>query len=162
MIQTGDILLFKGTTPIISPIIRWFTDSEYTHAALAITENLIYEIDFNKRLAIRPIREETYDVFRYKYGLTWKQQNAIKTYAIERANTNKGYDWLRILSFGLQKIFQTKKAFDEANRVICSEIVDQIYAHIGIDLVPDRENGDVAPSHLALSPYLVKVFSHLA
>ena len=162
MIQPGDIILVKGDTPIVSRVIRWFTQSEYTHAAIAIAENLVYEIDINKRLAIRPFSYEKYDVFRYKYGLTNEQQILIQVYANEKEEENKGYDWLHILSFAIQKIFRTKKVYEEANKVICSEIVDNLYNQIGIDLIPDRADGDVTPAHLAQSPCLTKVISHLA
>lgn len=162
MIQTGDIILVKGDTPIVSRVIRWFTKSEYTHSAIAITENLVYEIDINKRLAIRPLDSKNYDVFRYKHGLTNEQQIMMQVYANEKAEENKGYDWLHILSFAIQKLFRTKKVYEEANKVICSEIVDNIYGQLGIDLVPDREDGDVTPAHLSQSPCLTKVISEHA
>jgi hypothetical protein len=161
-IQAGDIILVKGDTPIISPLIQWFTDSEYTHVGLAVTSELIYEIDINKDLAIRPLTHAHYDVFRYEDGLSAEQRIAMQWYALGRAKENKGYDWLRILAFALEKIFRSPFVFDEVNRVICSEIVDNIYTHVGIDLIPDRKDGHVSPAQLALSPYLTKVFSHQA
>jgi len=162
VIQLGDILLFKGNTPVISSLIRWFTNSEYTHVAMAMNHQEMIEIDIHRRLAIRPIRSETFDVFRYKRGLTLQQQLDLKNYIENRIHTNQGYDWLRILSFVTQKFIRFAPIWEQANRVICSEIIDHIYTHIGIDLVPEREDGHIAPSHLASSPYLVKVQSHLA
>lgn len=159
-IQTGDIILVKGKTPIISPLIKWFTNSPYTHVGLAVTPELIYEIDINKDLAIRPLAYEDYDVFRYAEGLSEQQQVDMKWYALKRANENKGYDWLRIVAFAFERIFRMPFVFHEMNRVICSEIVDNLYNYVGIDLLPDRMDGHVTPAQLATSPFLTKVSSH--
>ncbi|ECP9029755.1 hypothetical protein FU976_08040 [Campylobacter jejuni] len=159
MIQAGDIILVRGNTPVISRAIRWFTNSEYTHVALAVTEDLILEIDINKDLAIRPLTHENYDVYRYKNGLTMSQKTSMAKRAIQIASTNKGYDWLAIVRFAFEKLFLTKKAFQNAKRLVCSEIVDNLYNHIHIDLVPGRIDGDVAPGHFTSSPELIKVYS---
>jgi hypothetical protein len=161
-IRAGDIILVKGDTPIISPLIEWFTDSEYTHVGLAVTSDLIYEIDVTKDLAIRPIKHENFDVFRYREGLTDWQKVEMRSYALKKARDNKGYDWLRIIAFALEKLFRMPFVFDEVNHVICSEIVDNIYNHVGIDLLPGRKDGHVSPAQLATSPLLIKVFSHKA
>lgn len=158
-IETGDIILVRGNHPIISPLIRWFTKSEYTHVGLAVTSDFIYEIDVGKRLAINPLTYEDFDVFRYKYGLTKKQKEKMKQYAIEKAKQNKGYDWFRIFSFVLEKFFSHRFLWDISNREICSEIVDEIYMSAGIDLIPDRETGNIRPGDLVNSPVLVKVCS---
>jgi len=158
-IQAGDILLFKGTTPIISALVRWFTDSDYTHVGIAVTSDFVYEIDIDRQLAIHPIRDDVYDVFRYKEGLSNEQKVTMQMVAIDRAKTNEGYDWLHILSFGLRKIFKTKKTFEEANKVICSEIVDNLYNCIGIDLIPNKEDGDVLPSDFESSSQLIRVLA---
>jgi hypothetical protein len=161
MIQAGDIILVRGNMPIISRAIRWFTNSEYTHVALAVTDELIFEIDIDKDLAIRPLTYKDFDVFRYKEGLTLSQKASLQEYATQIAKTNEGYDWLRILRFAFEKLFRTKKTFHDMNRVVCSEIVDNLYHHIDVDLVPERVDGDVTPGHLANSPELIKVFSSI-
>lgn len=160
MLQTGDILLVRGSAPIISSAIRWFTGSEYTHVALVISEDYVYEIDINKSLSIRPnhYNPKDYDVFRPMNSLTNKQCFMIKAHAFCQMSKNKGYDWLRILSFACQKLFNTRKAFHDANRMICSELVDEVYGMLGIDLVPDKETGNVVPGDFSQSSYLFQVF----
>ncbi|MBJ7935647.1 hypothetical protein FNE59_14415 [Bacillus thuringiensis] len=158
-LQTGDIVLVKGNTPIISRLIRWVTSSDYTHVGMIIADDLILEIDINKDLAIRPMKHEVYDIYRYTKGLTSEQRTKIIKQSIRRAKLNKGYDWRHIISFALQKLFRTSRVFEEANKVVCSEIVDNIYNDIGIDLIPNCEDGDVTPGQLAASPYLTKLFS---
>jgi hypothetical protein len=161
MIQTGDIILVRGNMPIVSSLVRWFTNSEYTHVAMAVSDELVIEIDINKDLAIRPLTYDNYDVFRYKKGLSVSQQASLQYYATQVAKTSKGYDWLRILQFACEKLFRTKKTFNEVHRFVCSEIVDNLYDHINIDLVPEREDGNVTPGQLANSPKLIKVSSSI-
>lgn len=156
-LQTGDIILIKGSTPIISPLIRWFTQSTYTHAAMVVTEDLIYEVNINKDLAIRPLKELEYDVFRCKKNLSKKEKRILLREAVKRSKDNKGYDWMRILAFAIERIIKAPFGIHAKNRVVCSEIVDYLYAAAGIDLVPDREDGYVAPGHIANSPLLFKV-----
>lgn len=159
MLEAGDILLVRGNTPIISRSIRWFTGSAYTHVAMFIQNGWVFEIDFNKKLGIHPMSHEDYDAYRYKKGLSLEQKTDLLMTALERAEASKGYDWLRILGFSLEKLFNTKKTYDWMNREVCSEIVDNLYDSIGIDLVPDRANGYVTPGHLALSAELIQVYS---
>lgn len=157
-IQTGDILFFKGKTPIISPVIRWFTKSEFTHVGMAFSNNLVFEIDGNKDMAIRPIKRDVeIVVYRYKRKLTAKQKSMIKGKAITRAKHNKGYDWWRIIGFAIERFVKLPWSFDMKNREVCSEIVDYIYKDIGIDLVPDRADGDVRPSDLAKSSQIIEI-----
>lgn len=158
MIQAGDIILVRGNHPIISPIVRWFTGSEYTHVGLAVTSSLIYEININKKMGIHYNTHEDYDVFRYKYGLTIDQKRKMAQYAIDQALKNNGYDWLKVISFALEKIFRVPFVFDQVNRKICSEIVDKIYASVGIDLVPYKKTGHVTPYDLSQSQLLYKVY----
>jgi len=49
-VEPGDIILVRGNTPIISRLIRWFTESEYTHVGIALNSYFIYEIDIKKRI----------------------------------------------------------------------------------------------------------------
>jgi hypothetical protein len=159
MIESGDIVLFKGDSLIISRLIRWFTSSDYSHVGIAVNDQWIYEIDLDRKLAIYPLKRGRYDVYRYKHGLTEEQKRLMQTHALDLSTINEGYDWLRILSFVLQKVFRTKSILNWSNRVICSEITDRLYSYAGIDLVPDRDNGNVTPAQLAVSPALIQVYS---
>lgn len=159
-LETGDIILVKGNTPIISRLIRWVTNSEYTHVGMIVADDLILEIDINKDLAIRPIKHTSYDVYRYTKGLSSEQRTKMIKYAIRRSKLNKGYGWKHIISFALQKFFKTSKTYRDVNKVICSEIVDNIYNAVNIDLVPNCDDGDVTPGQLSASPYLTKLFSY--
>lgn len=158
-IQTGDIILVKGHTPFISRIIKWFTKSEYTHVGIAYSHDLIFEIDMNRQMGIYPIRSDDYDVFRYKEGLTHEQKKALKKYAIKRAYANEGYDWKRIIRFAIERFINLPYIYDTMNKEVCSEIADNLYGNLGIDIAPDRSPGDVRPCDIANSPVLKKVKS---
>lgn len=159
-IQRGDLILFKGSHPITSPLIRWFTDSSYTHVGMAIMPGWVYEMDMDRKLAIYPIRKSDYDVYRYKESLTDAQMKHLLETCLSRAESNVGYDWWKIASLALEKIFRLVFFWDHPSREICSEIVDRLYQEIGIDLVPDRYNGHVTPHMIATSPELILVHSH--
>ena len=156
-IKPGDILLFKRRSKFISPLVRWFTRSEYTHVGMAFSDRLIFEIDLGKNLAIHPIVDEEFEVYRYKKSLTTEQLVELKNHAIQRASISKGYDWFRIIAFAFERFFQTPRALDMKNRKVCSEIVDVLYSDIGIDLVPSRPVGHVRPSDLAQSSELIHI-----
>jgi hypothetical protein len=62
------------------------------------------------------------------------------------------YDYWYIVGLGLKFLGFIKNSFhfDRRNRFMCSEIVDECYKAIGIDLVPEKTiDGDVSPSELA-------------
>lgn len=160
IIETGDILLFKGDTPLISPAIRWFTNSEYTHVGMAIFPDWVFEIDIRKNLALYPIGNRNYDVFRYKEGLTFDQKETLKLKAIQKVRSHQehhyGCDYLHIIMFMIEKFIKLPFIIHELNDIICSEIIDEMYGELNIDLVPYRPEGHVAPSHLANAPHLIK------
>src|SRR5699024_3939610 len=155
--EPGDIILVRGNTPIISRLIRWFTDSEYTHVGIALNAFFIYEIDINKRMGIHLFEHEDYDVFRSIEPLTKEQKQLMKDYTIERTKNNTGYDYFKIIGFALEKFFKFPVVFNQVNKQVCSEIVDIIYKSAGIDLVPNRPLGHVRPSDIAQSKKLYKV-----
>lgn len=155
-VRCGDIILVRGDTPIISRAIRWFTGSKYTHAGIAVTSNIIYEIDVFKKLDVRLLTHHDYDVYRLKEDLTIEQQIELKLYAINKIKESKGYDWFRIIQFALEKI-GIKLHLNNKKRYVCSEIIDELYNHVGIDLIPNRTDGEVTPADISGSPLLKKV-----
>lgn len=156
MIETGDILLIRHSG-ILSSFIRWYTKSDYAHVAISIGDEYICEIDMFEKLNIKKNPYQDFDVFRYKHNLSSSQKKKLSKYLLNKVKTNKGYDWFRILSIFLQYTFRFPVIMDEKNKVICSELIDISYKHIGIDLVPWRATGDVTPGDLARSPVLKQV-----
>lgn len=158
-IKSGDIILVKGQS-ISAAFIRWFTKSEYTHVGIAIDENLIFEVDMFKKLGLYPNTHKEFDVYRYSKGLNRKQLKRMKKYAIAKAKTHIGYDWLKILHFAIKRFFPSFPEFLEMHQhEICSEIVDLVYHAVGVDLVPENRKGFISPADIVNSKVLKKVGS---
>jgi hypothetical protein len=155
--ETGDIIFFKGKS-FISKIIQKLTGSPYTHVAIAISSDTILEADRFIKVRLRSIRDhEVYCIMRYP-GLTKYQQSTI--FAGGTSFIGAKYDYIHVLTWFV-KLVLNKGGYgfiDNANRVYCSELIDRLYLLAGIDLVPDRADGDVLPSHLLDSPLLTQVY----
>lgn len=156
--ELGDIVFFKGKS-FISRIIRMLTGSPYTHVAIAISNNTILEADRFIKVGLRPIADhEVYCIMRYT-GLTKEQQSTI--FAGATSYIGAKYDYLSILTWLVRLITNSggHGLVNNANKVYCSELIDRLYALADIDLVPDREDGDVLPSHLLDSPLLTQIYT---
>jgi hypothetical protein len=62
----------------------------------------------------------------------------------------KRYDYLFILGIFLRLISVRKSDMwsDKTDRIMCSELVDNAFLSIGIDLVPNRTTDNVTPADL--------------
>lgn len=143
--ETGDIVFFKSNS-LISKAISYFTDSPYSHVALAVSSDEIIEAD--RFIKVRKRKLDALDVVEVRAMHLAPIQKAQLVYVAEK-QLNKGYDYLSILKWFIRLLFKRDFTLvDNANRLICSELIDVCYQEIGIDLVPDRTTGDVLPSQL--------------
>ncbi|MBD1378958.1 C40 family peptidase [Metabacillus arenae] len=149
-LKIGDILLVRGDG-FISPLIKRFLDSEYSHVAIALENGKICEVDLNVKMKIIDNPYFEYEVFRYKEGLNNEQMQKINAFLRKKCKSSIGYDWWRILSLMIKKYTKLELIIHHPNRYVCSEIVDQAYQYIGIDLVPESMTGDVTPVDLLKS-----------
>lgn len=156
--EVGDIVFFKGKS-WISRIISKLTGSPYTHVAIAISPERILEANRFIKVSVREIAEdEIYSIQRYE-SLTKQQKFTI--YSGSTAYIGARYDYLNNLIW-LIKLIINKDGHgfvNNANKVYCSELIDRVYLLAGIDLVPDRKDGDVLPVHLLNSPLLTEVYN---
>ncbi|MNF65000.1 hypothetical protein D3C84_467500 [compost metagenome] len=151
----GDIVFFKGQT-WISKIISKLTGSPYTHVGIVLSDNKILEANRFIKTRIRSIKDsEIYIVMRC--NLTEEQKKLI--YTNSHNFIGIGYDYLEIAEwfFKLSINYKGYGFVNNANRVYCSELIDLVFKSAGIDLVPNRVDGDVLPVHLLNSPLLKKV-----
>jgi uncharacterized protein YycO len=148
----GDIVLFKGTS-FISRIIRFISKGEYTHVALAINSEEIIEADRFIKTRVRKLSEGE-SVILMRSSITEEQGQGIANYALTLVDNE--YDYLSVFIWFIRLLFSSHiyGIFNNANRLYCSEVVDRSYQHEGIDLIIDRETGDVLPSEFILSPRL--------
>lgn len=160
--EVGDILMVRGDTFIVSPVIKEILHSEFSHVAIAVGKNHICEIDAFKRMRIVSNPYTDYDLYRMNTGLTAAEKLKMQTFLQEKCKTIKGYDWLRIIEIVLRRFLKWEVSLNAKNRYICSEVIDAAYAAIGINLVPQLEDEDVTPVDILKSPYIVQIKNTLA
>jgi uncharacterized protein YycO len=118
---------------------------------LAVSETEIMEADRFIKVRVRKLEADEVVMVR-KANLTPSQK--VQLLSIASKQLNKGYDYKSILKWLLRLLFKWNVNFvDNANTLLCSELIDRCYQSIGIDLVPERATGDVTPYHLLKSKY---------
>lgn len=144
--KTGDIVFFRGTSPI-SRLIRFFTKSEYTHVALAIGDKTIIEADRFVNTRIREIQpSEVYEIYRVE-DMTELMRRRIAV--IAPMFVGYEYDYLQIFGVALRMIFSRKQNFfNRSNKFICSELIDEVFHNSGVPRKNTRPVGDVTPVEL--------------
>jgi hypothetical protein len=154
--KSGDVVLFKGRS-VVSKIISMFTKSEFTHVAIAINERSIVEADRFVNVRIRNVDDKQIHKVLRCTDIDDIQRVAIAARSVTMVGTK--YDYAQVVLWFLRILFNYKRAgiINNANRVFCSELVDRVYQMEGIDLVPDRGEGDVLVTHIMNSPLLTEV-----
>lgn len=156
--KVGDVLLFVGGKRIIDDLISWETDSEFTHAALAISETEYIEAWWQ---GVRKNNIKNYkDVFKNIIVFTpitpliEFQKDQIIRYAAEKIG--EPFNFLQILGVMIEKTSHLKyNPFGSKRKTICSQLVFQAYKQLfNVDLLPDIEDYSVAPCDLATSKLL--------
>ncbi len=160
--QVGDILMVRGDSFLVSPVIKHVLGSEYSHVAIAVGKNHICEIDAFKKMRIVPNPYTNYDVLRLKEPLSKIERSQMQRFLLNKLDTVLGYDWLRIIEILVRKYLKWEVELNAKNRFICSEIVGAAYAEVGIDLLPDHQPEDITPFDLLLSDKLEFVDTELA
>lgn len=138
-LEDGDIILSDGSTEdgrvhILSRIIRLFTWSHYSHAALYLRGSVFEStgggvFDFDVRRC-RGINKKSYCVLRKCGGLSFDEKKRIEEFV--RQETGKGYSIFATLVIGICKFFLPSN--QATGRMFCSRFVSQAYWHAGIRL----------------------------
>ncbi|CAG9622383.1 hypothetical protein [Sutcliffiella rhizosphaerae] len=154
--ELGDLLFVKGNC-YVSPFIRFFLKSPYTHVTIAVDHEKICEVDLHRKMEIIQNPYEEYKLYRLKKRLTDNQQKKLLLFLHKKVATSKGYDWWRLLSLCMKKYFRWNIIIHEQDKYICSEIIDKAFQHIGIDLVEDLVTGDVTPIDIMQSKKIMYI-----
>lgn len=150
----GDIMFFKKTDTFISKTIAKMTNSEYTHVALIVAYDelsnvaTIIEADKFIKTRIRRLRldENMHSVFSID-NLTCEEKDRIVKYSFELLNTD--YDYTLILNIFVSLIIGGKRQFfNNANKLICSELIDIAYYKAGVERKGIYPIGSVTPQEL--------------
>ena len=161
--NVGDVILVSGNTPVISKTIEFVTGSKWTHAALYVGGGNIIEIDWNTKAQITvnpyPSLGVEYQILRPSTPLTKEQRDKVIVLAGEMHDTGTKYDWLKLIGLIASVKFPRITFLHKLNKkkeMICTEMIDEIYKAIGIELFPGRSRG-IFPHELLYSDKLYKL-----
>lgn len=165
--KPGDILLFKAERDIISWLIAWGTDSDYTHVAVCVSPELDIAIEAMTRGGVRAraISEipNVYDVYRIKDGYGYDMSKAI-AYLVKQLNNrydNWGVLYLAILKVAAKiykNIKKTANKWQKDKDYFCSELCYEAFKFGGLDIVPQVGEADItSPGDIARSEIIQKV-----
>lgn len=149
--KTGDVLFYKGAS-LFSRVIRYFTNSPYTHVTLVVGMDndgtpLVLEAQRFKTTTIRRLEPtEEFEIYRPS-RLTDKQAFMIRT--LSQDYVGRRYDYLEMVGLVIRSMFDGKRTIlEKTNRDYCSEIIDVIFYIAGIERSLDVHVGDAYPHEL--------------
>ena len=142
------VALFKHNTGFIRRLIRWQTDSPYSHAALLFNDTWLFEADFWGVAESRITDFRNIDIFDVE-GITEEQKAVVYDFA--KSQEGKKYDFWGVLRF------ISRDKLPENDKWFCSELVFAAMKAAEIELLERVEAWQVSPGMLARSPILSKV-----
>ena len=158
-----DILLFKGNG-WVSKIIKWKTQSAYSHAGLIAWwgERLMVLEAVGSGVRATPI---SYNLNKYEGGIDYyrctediSESTRKSMLAFAQKQLGKEYDFKRLIGFFiklmLNKPLQQRESVKVPSTFFCSEYVAEIYEQVGCDLVPERSSQYTSPDKIACSESL--------
>jgi hypothetical protein len=163
-IQTGDIFLFQGKSPI-SRLIRWGSESDYSHAGFAAWWDgrlLVFQAS-GRGAEVLPVSSavDAYDgqVDWFALDDAYRSRldpNHLVTFAVTllgRSYSKRGLLQLMArMAWGRFRGRPDPKTCPDA--VFCSQYVSYCYRSAGIDLVEGTDDGSTSPADLSRSPML--------
>lgn len=146
--------IFYKKSGLISNLIKWFTKGKYSHVALVIDELHTLELSWKSPTAIKHFEypKNSYDVYILSYPLS--QEQKVKIMEFIKQNINTKYDWIYVLSRGLNLLFGTK-IINSSDRFNCDELIVEAFRYVGIELITN--DNKLTPDELANSKYLNKM-----
>lgn len=164
-IQDGDVLLFQGLS-WISRLIRWVSNSPYSHAGIALwwQERLMVIQAAGRGVEILAASTA---VRRYDGQVDWWQPNEdVRARLNVKVLIHSSFDELGKpygvlpLAALAARMFRGKErgnpdAKGKVANYFCSQLVSRCYRRAGVDLVRDKADQDTSPGDLAHSGQLV-------
>jgi len=135
--KIGDILACKNNS-FLSFAIRFLTKSKYSHLAIIINENEAVESDgiagFIKHKNINEYKNYA-DVYTCD-NLTDEQRINIGKYAVSKVGQK--YDYYLLFVLFVKFVFGIKIKIKDSENDICSELVNDAYKSVGLELSKKR------------------------
>ena len=163
-IRTGDVLLFRGKSPL-SRVIRWGSDSVYSHAGFTAwwDDRLLVFQSTGRGAELVPASlavsayDGQVDLFRLQEPLLSRVDAPS---LITRAVALLGRHYAKSALVGLmwrmlRRRFRGRPdATGEPHEVFCSQYVSYCFRAQDLDLVPGTDDASTSPGDLANSPFL--------
>ena len=167
MIKNGDVLLYSGTDPV-SKLIQSISDSEYSHAGIAVWWNdrlMVLEAQTKGVVASRlsdNLKKYNGGVDYYwcKKDITDDKRTQMVAFAQEQLG--KEYNYIKVAASGLRAALglsmknQDGSFKHPAGKYFCSQFVSEIYHMAGMDLAINLSSDRTSPQAIADSPLLVQ------
>ena len=167
MIKIGDIIVVKNDSRFMSKLIRYFTQSDYSHAGIVI--DVITE---DKKKCVSVIESglldgvhyslREYDEQKYEFyshvGLVETKRQTIKQLAIDELGI--GYDFKGMLyrAWLLITLRRTSpNKWDDKGKFYCSEFVSDCFGKIGLTFNAKIPIDNILPSDIAESKFTREV-----
>lgn len=154
VLREFNIIFYKGNS-LISKLIKFISKSKkYSHVALMLNEWHSLESAWNNPCVISHFNYKKcdYAIYELRVNLSENDKIKIKKYIFD--NLNSGYDYLYLISRGLNFIFNTP-VINSKKTLTCDELVVEAFKSIGIILVDDDIK--LSPENLSKSKLLRKV-----
>jgi len=156
--RDGDVLMFKGQS-WLSKIIKWRTQSAYSHAGIVVwwNDRLMVLEAIGQGVLARPIsynlHHYTGDIEYFRPAREIAPETRTNMAQFAQAQLGKKYASRRLIGFFFKLLFnrpmQSQDNAEAAGRYFCSEYVADIYAKNGFDLDIERSSGYTSPDRLA-------------
>lgn len=139
------VLLFKGRGPL-SFLIRWKTNSIYSHAAILLPDGETIIESWQGVGVRKKVITDWEGIDSYDVDLTNEQTIGIIKYLENKVGLK--YDYLGALGIALNKPYQKK------SRYFCFELVFEAFEFVGIKLLNRTKARECTGSLLMRSNYL--------
>lgn len=151
LVQTGDFLLVEGAS-WVSPIIRLFDGSRFTHAAMVWAEYAHEAPDLVEALAggVRHTPLSDYDSASYvlvRIEAAERDRKQMARFLESVVHAKHSYDYLRFVSVGLANATGGRLTFGMAGSSICSALCAEALCRNGAIFF--RPPASITPAQLA-------------
>lgn len=107
MIQRGDVIFVRGDS-LLSKVIRYFDDGEFSHVAIALDENHVIGSQYPNGVHIRHFRFKDYEAIKAPIDISKA-----------REYIGYRYDYRQFLWYA----FKVGRIWNTPNQFICSELI---------------------------------------
>ncbi|QIW88693.1 hypothetical protein P59_096 [Bacillus phage P59] len=156
MIMSGDVIFYRPEGPV-GWIISKVSRSPYSHVSLAIDSNTVIEADrfVKSRFADLTYNKEIHHVYRLRDVTEAQRQKIVE---VASTFTGVGYNYSKIVSLFLRLVFNvTKSPFNNANKLICSDIIDKAFIMAKVPRADTNNMMNLTPQELLSEYDLVRV-----